>query len=84
VPVALVASGALALVSGGILLAVDEDPSPTGPPTITNTAPGGVALVAIGAVAAGIGAYFWLRERESGPTFTASRDGASLGWFARF
>jgi hypothetical protein len=83
-PISLVAGGALALVAGGILIAVDEDPSPSGPLYINNTEPGGIALAAVGAVAAGVGIYLWLRDKDSGPTVSASRDGYQVGWFARF
>jgi len=83
-PISLVAGGALAMVAGGILIAVDEDPSPTGPLYINNTQPGGIALAAVGAVAAGVGIYLWLRDKDSGPTVSASRDAYSVGWFARF
>ena len=84
VPAALVAGGAVALITGGVLIAVDENPSPGGPLYINNTMPGGIALVAVGAVAAGLGVYLWLRERDSGPTVSASKDAYSVGWFARF
>jgi len=83
-PVALVIGGVAALGTGIALIAIDEDESPTGPLTIRDTAPAGVAVTAVGGVALAAGVWLWLRKSDSGPVTTASRDGGYIGWFTRF
>lgn len=83
-PIIVLAGGVTAAVAGGVLLAIDEDASPTAPLEIRNTAPAGVALLTGGAALVATGAYLWLRGNDAGPTVAASADGVALGWFARF
>jgi hypothetical protein len=82
-----VIGGGAAIAAGGVLIAVDQDPSPSLPPTIHNTAPGGVALVISGAVVGGLGAYFlWFRSpaTASTPIAAFTGDSAYIGWGGRF
>lgn len=80
-------AGAVALgAAGGILLAIDEDADPK-EPTYTNTAPGGVALVAGGAVALGVGVYFLVRgpSKQAAPVAAfVPGGGGVVGWAGRF
>jgi hypothetical protein len=86
---AAIGAGAAVLITGVVLLAIDEDVIATGPqlPEYRNTAPGGVALVAIGAAAAGVGGYLWWRStrpRSGHPVAGIARGGGFVGWSARF
>lgn len=83
-PLALVIGGAAALGTGAVLIAIDEDPSPTGPLEIRNTAPLGVAVAVTGGVALAAGAWLYFHKSNSAPVASVSRDGGYVGWFARF
>lgn len=85
-PIALMAAGGAALVAGGILIAIDQDVDPVGKqsPTIRDTATGGVVLGLAGAAALGAGVFLWMRDKQSTPVASVSRDGAYVGWAGRF
>lgn len=87
VPLGLMAAGSVALVAGGIMIAIDEDPSPVGPQNATyrDTATGGAVLGLAGAAALGAGIYLWFQDRRSSaPIAAVSHDGAVVGWVGRF
>jgi hypothetical protein len=83
-------AGAVALgAAGGVLLAIDEDEPPPDnmtTPTYFNSAPEGVALVAGGAVALGVGVYFLVRSpsKKAAPTAAFVPGGGVIGWAGRF
>lgn len=86
-----VVGGAAAVAIGGVLYAVDEDPTPPGsqgrvPPYYWNTAPPGVAIGALGLAAAGVGIWCWTHtgRTSSLPTLSASASHAMLGWSGSF
>jgi len=85
-PYGLIAAGAGALVAGGIMIAIDEDPHRTGKqePRLRDTATGGVVLGIAGAAALGAGIYFWRHDRTTGPVAAVSGDGGTIGWAGRF
>ena len=87
VPLGLMAAGGAAIVAGGVLLAIDQDPSPTGPqqPTYRDTATSGVILGVAGLAAVGTGVYLWMQERKHGaPIAAVSHDTAVVGWTGSF
>ncbi len=72
--------GGAALVTTGIILYATSE-SPTGAkPTYLNDRPLGTGLAIAGALAIGVGGYFWLSHKDSGPTVTATSGGAVAGW----
>jgi hypothetical protein len=83
---ALMIGGASAIVAGGVLFKIDEDPSPSEGEFIRDTAPLGVALGAGGVVVGAVGAYlFWFRSpRTSAPVAAITSDSAYVGWHGRF
>jgi hypothetical protein len=85
-PLGLVAAGGALLVTGGVLIAVDEDPGPKAPRYIHNTGPTGVGLAIAGVVAGGIGTYLLLRKHEpaSAPVAGFTGDTAFVGWLGQF
>jgi hypothetical protein len=86
-PVGLLAAGGALLVTGGVMIAIDQDPSPNLGPTIRNTGPTGVGLAIGGAVVAGVGAYLmWFRSPKttSTPVAAFTSDTAYIGWLGRF
>jgi hypothetical protein len=86
-PVGLLAAGGALLVTGGVMIAIDQDPGPHEPPTIHNTGPTGAGLAIGGAVVAGVGAYLlWFRSPKttSTPVATFTSDTAYIGWLGRF
>jgi len=86
-PYGLAGAGALALVGGIVMIAIDEDPDPMGVqrPTYRDTALAGTVLAGAGAAALGVGLYLWFSETPSSqPVAAISRDGAVVGWAGRF
>jgi hypothetical protein len=81
-------AGAAALITGVILIAVDQDPpGATGeqPPTYRDTATGGFVLALAGAAAVGAGAYLWWRGSHAGAPIAAVTGRSGLvGWSGRF
>lgn len=86
-PLGLMAAGGVGIVAGGVLLAIDQDPSPLGhqSPTYRDTASAGLVIGFAGAAALGAGVYLWLQDREHGaPVAAVTHDGAVVGWTGRF
>jgi hypothetical protein len=83
---AMVVAGAGAIVAGGVLFAIDQDPGINEPMYIRNTARAGVALGAGGVVVGAVGAYlFWFRSPSaSAPVAAITSDSAYVGWSGRF
>lgn len=87
-PYALIGVGAVALVAGGILIAIDDDePTPVGPQQshYNDTMTGGIVLGVAGAAALGTGLYLYLRSgSKSAPVAAINSDSAVVGWAGRF
>jgi hypothetical protein len=85
-PVGLMAAGAVAVLAGGIMIAIDQDIDPMGKqqPNIRDTATGGVVLGLAGVGAAVGGYYLWRKQQRSMPVAAVSSDGAYVGWAGRF
>jgi hypothetical protein len=85
-PVAAMGVGAAAIIIGGVLIAVDQEPGQLAPPSVHNSAPIGVGVSLAGAACAGVGAYLWFRaaETSSSPVAVVTGDTAYLGWLGRF
>jgi len=86
-PIAALAAGGALLVTGGVLIAIDQDPGPHEPARIYDTAGQGVALAIGGAVVSGVGAYLlWFRSPKatSTPVAAVTHDTAYIGWLGRF
>jgi hypothetical protein len=86
-PLGLMAAGGVALVAGGILIAIDQDPDPVGmqQPTYRDTATAGVVIGVAGAAAVAAGAYLWMQDRKHGaPVAAVTHDSAVVGWTGRF
>ena len=91
----LVAGGVATMIGGGVLLAIDEDPSKGGPvkPTYRETTLPGIVTLSAGAVLTGVGLWLWLRDDGSSAAATANRslpivavghDQVFLGWSGAF
>jgi hypothetical protein len=82
VPTILVGAGAAAVVAGGVLVALDQDPSMTGPYLYRNTAPAGIAVGSIGVAAASVGRWLWAAHcgRTAAPLLAIGPSGGFLGW----
>ena len=86
----VVIGGGVALgITGGVLLALDQDVAPgdTQTKSYFDSAPAGVALLATGAVAIGVGVYLAVRggkPRTSTPTVSFVSGGSVIGWAGRF
>lgn len=86
-PYGLMGAGAVALLGGVVMLAIDEDPDPadTMNATYRDTGTAGVIFGAAGAAALGVGIYLWFSDqRGSRPVAAVSSDGAVIGWAGRF
>jgi len=85
-PLAAMAIGSVAIVTGGVLIAIDKEPSASAPLHVRNTAPAGVGVAIAGGIVAALGAYLWIRapETRSSPLAAVTRDAAYVGWFGRF
>jgi hypothetical protein len=87
VPLALIGGGAALLVTGGVMLALNGEPSKTGvqSPTYRDWGPPAYTMLATGAVAVGVGAYLWFHgNHKSAPVAAVSPGGAVFGWTGRF
>lgn len=86
-PYGLMGAGALGVIGGLVMIAVDEDPDPVGvqSPRYRDTATAGTVLAIGGAAAVGVGLYLWLTDKPSShPVAAVSHDGAVVGWTGRF
>jgi hypothetical protein len=85
-PMTAMGAGAAAIILGGVLIAVDQEPGPLAPPIVRNSAPFGVGVSLVGVAAAGVGAYFWFRAADTttSPVAVVTGDTAFLGWLGRF
>lgn len=88
-PLGLLAGGIAIAVTGGILIAIDEDASPEGSPTYRDTAPLGVTLAISGGAVALVGAFLFLRngsssQTSSGPVATITGSTSYFGWMGSF
>jgi hypothetical protein len=83
-PALMIGAGAAAIVAGGLLIALDQDPSPH-QRYYYDTAKYGVASLVAGGVAAVAGVTLWLRPRASSSAAVAPvPGGAAIGWAGRF
>jgi hypothetical protein len=86
-PYGLIGVGALALVGGVVMVAIDKDPDPKGvqSETYRDSATIGTVVGIAGAAALGVGIYLWITDKPSSqPVAAVSRDGAIVGWAGRF
>ncbi|MEJ7598452.1 MAG: PEGA domain-containing protein [Kofleriaceae bacterium] len=89
IPSLAIGVGTVAIVGGIVAIMRDEDPTEPGKPAepkYTDTMVPGLALVAGGAVVAGIGGYlFWkYTKQNAAPTITAVGSGAVVGMQTSF
>ncbi|HET9622648.1 MAG TPA: PEGA domain-containing protein [Kofleriaceae bacterium] len=86
-PITALAAGGALILTGAILIAVDQDPDPKGDRTYRDSAPAGAALLAGGVVVGAIGTYLmWFRspKASSTPVAAVTGDSAYVGWAGRF
>ena len=87
VPYALIGAGGVVLVTGLVLIALDQSPDPHGAQAMTlrDTETTGIVLALVGAAAAGAGGYLWWRDHHGGaPVAAVAHDAALVGWSGRF
>jgi hypothetical protein len=87
VPVLVLSAGVALLATGGVMIAIDEDP--TGKTEFyRDTGPTGIGIAIGGAVVTGVGAYLLYRTGRSTPTSTpvaaVTSDMAYVGWLGQF
>jgi hypothetical protein len=82
VPELLVSAGTAAVLAGGVLLAIDQDPGGMSPYLYRNTAPAGIAVGAVGFAAASMGLWLWAARcgRSSAPLLGLGPSGGFIGW----
>lgn len=87
-PKAMVGAGALAVIGGVVLIALDEDESDMNREAVEifDSARGGYPLAIGGALTAGFGGYLWWRfsKSDSTPTVSALPGGAAVGLTGSF
>ena len=87
VPYAVIGAGGVVLVTGLVLIALDQSPDPHGAQSMTlrDTGTAGIVLSLAGVAAAGAGGYLWWRDRHGGaPVAAVTHDAALVGWSGRF
>lgn len=83
-PLGLMIGGGATLAIGAGLIAFSPGPDP-GKRYYYRTWPAGIAVAAVGAAAAGVGAWLWFRSDEASmPVAAVTRDAAYVGWLGRF
>jgi hypothetical protein len=82
VPQLLVGAGAAAVVAGGVLYAIDQDPGAATPREYRNAASAGVAVGTFGIAAVSMGLWLWSAHgnRRSTPTVAIGHAGGFIGW----
>jgi hypothetical protein len=82
VPELLVSAGTAAMVAGGLLYAIDQDPGSMSPYLYRNSAPAGIAVGSVGIAAASMGLWVWAARcgRSSAPLFGIGPSGGFIGW----
>ncbi|HEX4450370.1 MAG TPA: PEGA domain-containing protein [Kofleriaceae bacterium] len=78
--------GAAALVTGVVLYAVHQEPSPTGGRTYRDTATPGIVTGIAGVVTMSVAGFLWYhgRHNSSTPIAAVGRDSAIVGWAGAF
>ncbi|HET7505069.1 MAG TPA: hypothetical protein VFK02_28820 [Kofleriaceae bacterium] len=81
VPQLLLSAGTAALVAGGVLYALDQDPGRTSA-LPRNAAPVSLAVGSAGIAAASVGVWLWAQRsgRASAPMIGVARSAGFLGW----
>lgn len=81
VPSLLVGAGAAAMITGGVLVAIDQDPGPQSPARYRDSAPTGIVVGAAGVAAVGLGLWLWrTRSGRSAPILSVGARGGFIGW----
>jgi hypothetical protein len=78
--------GAAALVTGVVLYAIHQEPSPTGGRTYRDTATPGIVTGIAGVVTMSVAGFLWYhgRHNSSTPIAAVGRDSAIVGWAGAF
>ena len=86
VPGVVMGAGLAVAITGGVLFAIDKEPSKSGPqPEFRNERTAGVICIGAGVAAIGVGAFLWFHQGASStPVAAVSHDGAVIGWAGRF
>nr|HEX4312458.1 PEGA domain-containing protein [Kofleriaceae bacterium] len=88
VPGVVIGGGAVAVVAGIVLVAVNQDPDPHAnpqPATLRDTKTGGYVLGGLGVVGVAAGVYLWMHvSADSAPTVALEHGGAIVGWTRSF
>lgn len=87
-PILTMGAGGGLLLTGIVMIAIDEDKGRREPEFIRDSGPAGVGF-AIAGIAVAAGGFVWLRmtgkkKRESRPVAAVSADAAYVGWTGRF
>jgi len=87
VPYGVAGAGGAVLVTGLVLIALDQSPDPHGAQAMTlrDTQTAGIVLSLVGVAAVGAGGYLWWRDHHGGaPVAAVTHDAALVGWSGRF
>jgi hypothetical protein len=89
VPVLVLTAGVALLATGGVMIAIDEDPDPTGNTEFyRDTGPTGIGIAIGGAVVTALGGYLLYRTGSatstSTPVAAVTSDMAYVGWLGQF
>jgi hypothetical protein len=85
IPIAVMSAGAAAIITGVVLIAINQDPGKDSPPRIFQTKNAGIGFTIGGAVVAGVGGYLLYRSSsQSTPVAAITGDSAYIGWAGKF
>jgi hypothetical protein len=85
-PLTAMAVGTTAVITGAVMIAIDQNDAPHASLSVHNSAPAGAAISIGGVALAGVGAYLWFRRpaARSLPVAAVSSGGAYVGWLGKF
>jgi hypothetical protein len=87
IPISLLSAGGALVITGIVLIAIDQSPSPDLPARIRDTRPAGIGVAIGGVVVGAVGTYLmWFRSPKatSTPVAAFTSDSAYIGWLGRF
>ncbi len=87
IPIGVMGLGGALIATGGVLIAIHQDPGPNAPYMVHNTRGAGIGFAIGGAAVLGAGIYLYFfrhPDQDSAPVAAVTGDAGYIGWAGRF